>query len=78
MAELGAGNVQEAFRHLKEWYRAASKMQAAPCPQTMERQMDERVELYAKCEVYGKSFPANRTPFDIRDNNPTERGYGWL
>ena len=48
VAELGAGNVKEAFCHLKGWYRAASETQAAPCPQTMERQTDERVELYAR------------------------------
>ena len=48
VAELGAGKVQDSFRHLKGWYRAASETQAAPCPQTMERQIEERVALYAR------------------------------
>ena len=30
VVELGAGNVKEAFHHLKGWYRAASETQAAP------------------------------------------------
>jgi hypothetical protein len=63
VSELGAGNVQEAFRHLKGWYRAALETQAAPCPQTMERQTDKRVELYARRAAYSESFPANGTPF---------------
>ena len=29
VAELGTGNVQEAFHHLKEWYRTASETQSA-------------------------------------------------
>ena len=48
VSELGKGNVQEAFRHLKGWYRTAAEAQARPCLQTMERQTDERVELYAE------------------------------
>ena len=72
VAKLGAGNVKEAFRHLKGWYCAASETQAEPCPQTVEHQTDERVALYARLEAYGERFPANGTPLDIRDNNPTE------
>ncbi len=45
-SELAGGNVQEAFRHLKGWYRAASDTQAKPCRQTMERQTSEWVDLF--------------------------------
>jgi hypothetical protein len=31
VTELAGGNVQEAFRHLKGWYRAASDTQSKPC-----------------------------------------------
>jgi hypothetical protein len=72
VSELGKGNVQEAFRHLKGWYRTASEAQARPCHQTMERQTDERVELYAERDAYGAEFPANGTPFEINDNPPSE------
>ena len=72
VSELSQGNVQEAFRHLKGWYRAASETQARPCHQRMERQTDERVELYAERDAYGTGFPANGTPFTIADVPPSE------
>ncbi len=77
VSELGKGNVQEAFRHLKGWYRTASEAQARPCHQTMERQTDERVELYAERDAYGAEFPANGTPFGI-DNNPPSEEELWI
>jgi hypothetical protein len=45
-AKLVGGNVQESFRHLKGWYRAASETTTQPCPQTMVKQTAERVDLY--------------------------------
>jgi hypothetical protein len=38
----------------------------------MERQTDERVELYAERDAYGAEFQANGTPFDIDNNPPSE------
>ena len=72
VSELQEGKVQEAFRHLKWWYRNASETQAKPCHQTMERQTDKRVELYAERAAYGKEFPENGTPFEINDDPPSE------
>ena len=46
--------------------------QAKPCHQTMERQTDERVELYATRAAYGAEFPVNGTPFGIDDDPPSE------
>ena len=60
VSELGEGNVQEAFCHLKGWYRNASETQAKPCHNTMECQTDKREELYAERAAYGKDFPENR------------------
>ncbi len=56
------GNVHEAFRHLKGWYRAATDTQAKPCRQTMDRQMTERVNLYTR----------NVAPVEINDDVPTD------
>ena len=56
VSEFSQGNVQEAFRHLKGWYRAASETHAKPCHQTMEHQTDEQVELYAERAAYGARF----------------------
>ncbi len=75
MSELGKGNVHDAFRHLKGWYRTASEAQARPCHQTMEHQTDEQVELYAEQDAYGAEFPANGTPFGIDDSPPSEEEY---
>ncbi len=41
VTKVHKGEVQEAFRHLKGWYRTASETQAKPCHQTMERQTDK-------------------------------------
>jgi hypothetical protein len=35
-AKLAGGDVQEAFRCLKDWYQNASESMALPCPKTME------------------------------------------
>ncbi len=48
--ELAKGDVQEAFRFLKGWYRAALDTVSCPCPQIMARQTVEWVELYWRCD----------------------------
>jgi hypothetical protein len=53
VANLAEGNVHEAFRHLKGWYREATETHARPCFQTMERQTEERVELYRRRDSPG-------------------------
>jgi len=53
---------------LKGWYRAAAEMQANPCYHTMERQMLERVDLYARRESPGNPLPINVTPVVIDDD----------
>jgi hypothetical protein len=70
--KLAGGNVQEAFRHLKGWFRAATEMQAKPCYHTMERQTLERVNLYARRESPGDPLQINVTPVVISDNVPMD------
>jgi hypothetical protein len=70
--ELARGNVQEAFRHLKGWYRAAMETQAKPCYHTMECQTLERVDLYVRRESPGDPLPINITPVVINDDVPTD------
>ena len=69
--ELAGGNVQEAFRHLKGWYRAATKTQAKPCYQTMDHQTSERVDLYARRQSLGDPLPINIDPVAVNDGTPT-------
>jgi hypothetical protein len=72
VVDLAKGDVKEAFRHLKGWYRKATETQARPCQQTMERQTNEQEELYAERAAYGEAFPENGMPYAIRNNQPCE------
>jgi hypothetical protein len=67
-AELTGGNVQEAFCHLKGWYRAATETQAKPCYHTMEYQALKWVNLYVQRDSPGDPLPINVTPVVINDN----------
>jgi hypothetical protein len=70
--ELSGGNVQEAFRHLKGRYQAASETTTHPCPQTMDRQTTKRVALYARRDSPGEPLPINIPPVDINDETPSD------
>jgi hypothetical protein len=71
-AELAGGNVQEAFRHLKGWYRAASETQVKPCYYTLERHTLERVDLYAWRESPGNPLPINVAQVEINNDVPSD------
>jgi hypothetical protein len=70
--ELARGNVQEAFRHLKGWYRSATDTQARPCFQTMDRQTAERIDLYRRCDSPGLPIHVGENLFDVQDDTPTD------
>ena len=72
VAELENGNVQEAYRHLKGWYRAAGEATSRPCYLTMERQTKEREELYAKQAPPGDPIPINVGPYPVEDGIPPD------
>ncbi len=46
--------------------------QAKSCYHTMQRQMLERVDLYARRESAGNPLPINVTPVEISDDAPTD------
>ncbi len=71
------GNVQEAFCHLKGWYRATLEMQAKPCYHTMECQTSERVNLYTSRASPGNPLPIKFGPIEINDDTPSEKEI-WL
>jgi hypothetical protein len=72
VAKLAGGNVKEAFRHLKGWYRAASETQSKPCYHMMDCQTSERVILYAWRQSPGDPLPLHFTPVKIDDIVPTD------
>jgi hypothetical protein len=43
---LAAGEYIEAWHHLKGWYRLAEDRAPKPCPETLAKQTDERIQLY--------------------------------
>ncbi len=43
---LAAGEYIEVWRHLKGWYRSAEDRAPKPCPETLAKQTDERIQLY--------------------------------
>jgi hypothetical protein len=71
-SKLTGGSVQEAFRHLKGWYRATLETQARPCFHTMERQTSERVDLYARRLSPGDPLPINVKRTEINNDVPSD------
>ena len=71
-SKLMGGNVQEAFRYLRGWYRAALEMQAKPCYLMMERQTSERVNLYARRLPQGDPLPIDVDRIEINNNAPLD------
>ena len=72
MEKLAGGEMQEAWRMLKGWYRQAEDRAPKPCYDTMAKQTAERAELYAKVQAPGASIPINVEPFAIDDSVPKE------
>jgi hypothetical protein len=70
--KLAGGNVQEFFRYLKGWYRAASETTTRPCPQAMVKHTAERVNLYRQRDPPGGPLPINIDPIPVDDGTPSE------
>jgi hypothetical protein len=64
--------VQEAFRHLKGWHRAAAETQAKLCYHTMERQTSEQVNLYMRRASPCNPLPINYGPIEINNDAPSD------
>jgi len=61
-SHLESGELQEAWRVLKGWYRMAEDKAPQPCFATMEKQTWEREELYARQVPQGTQFPSMWNP----------------
>ena len=70
--KLAEGEMQEAWRLLKGWYRSAEDRPPKPCHDAMTKQTKDRETLYAKVSPPGASIPINVQPFDIKDDVPEE------
>jgi hypothetical protein len=69
---LAAGEYIEVWRHLKGWYRSAEDRAPKPCPKTMAKQTQERVELYVACTPTGMPLPICVDPAPVNDAAQTD------
>ncbi len=69
---LAAGEYIEAWRHLKGWYRSAEDRSPKPCPETMAKQTQERIDLYAACTPMGLPLPIQVGSAPVNDAAPTD------
>jgi hypothetical protein len=64
---LAAGEYIEAWRHLKGWYCSAEDQAPKPCPETLAKQTDERIQLYTAVPPPGWAMQFNVEPSDVPD-----------
>ena len=72
MGHLASGEVKEAWRTLRGWYRKAEDQAPKPCYATMEAQTKEGEELYSRVASPGGPIPTiiERPPLD--DTHPSD------
>ncbi len=73
-SHLSNGAMKEAWCALKGWYRSAEDQPPPACPETMVKQMDKCMELYARAPPMEVALPHNFPHFEISDNMPTDSG----
>ena len=56
----------------KGWYRAATEVEAQPCPQMMACQTEEQIALYTRRTPPREPLPININPAPIPDGVPTD------
>ncbi len=62
--------MEEAFCHLKGWYRDASATTARPCYQSLEQQTVDRETLYRADPPDGPEVAINIEPYNVWDEPP--------
>ncbi len=69
---LAAGEFVEAWRHLKGWFRSAEDQPPKPCRETLAKQKQERIDLYAVRTPHGEMLPFHVDPAPVPDAAPTD------
>jgi hypothetical protein len=64
---LAVGEYMEMWCHLKGWYCSAEDQAPKPCPETLAKQAQETIDLYAACCPPGYSLPICAGPAPIPD-----------
>jgi hypothetical protein len=69
---IAVGEYIEAWRHLKGWYCLAEDQAPKPCPETMAKQTQERIDLYAAHTPMGLPLPIQVDDAPVNDAAPTD------
>ncbi len=67
-----AGKYIEAWCHLKGWYHSAEDRAPKPFPETMAKQTQERIDLYAACTPTGLPLPIRVDTAPVKDAAPMD------
>jgi hypothetical protein len=71
-SHLNSGLLEEAWRELKGWYRIAEDKAPKPCYESLQKQTQERIDLYARVAPPGQSIPINVEPTPVDDSVPDD------
>jgi hypothetical protein len=69
---LVAGEYIEAWCYLKGWYCLAEDRAPKPCPETLSKQTEERIQLYTAVPPPGWAMRFNVDPSNVPDAAPTD------
>ncbi len=69
---LAAGEYIQAWCHLKGWYRLAEDRAPKPCPETLAKQTDKRIQLYTAVPPPGWAMRLNVDPSNVPDAAPLD------
>jgi hypothetical protein len=72
MGHLTSGDVKEAWRTLRVWYRQAEDKASKPCYSTLEAQTVERKTLYDYAPSPGEPIPSNVDRPPMEDTHPAD------
>jgi hypothetical protein len=69
---LASGEMKEAWRCLKGWYKATSNTAPAASPMSLAAQTAKRVDLYRRVPPPGDPLPIHVNKADILDGPPSD------
>jgi hypothetical protein len=69
---LAAGKYIEAWHYLKGWYHLAEDQAPKPCPETLAKQTEERIQLYTAVHPPGWAMRFNVDPSNVPDAASTD------
>ena len=72
MANLADDKVKAAWEHLRAWHKEVDPAASKPCRQALDRQTQDRVDLYRRRDPPGAPIPSNARRTPRADHPPTD------